>query len=189
MGERIGRRSRGRTRSRRGSRTCRSRRGPVRRNARARNGHLVAYLQRRALCADKQEELCRAALPVEEERGDPRRLALLWELLGKAAQDRMRNDDVRDALEQALRYRRLAGDFPTDEGIDWSLILGSRAADDGLRMLDELAAERPPGAADLARAVLLAMLGRIDEAWPLAEARSNHLRDIGGGWSASSTSR
>ena len=131
---------------------------------------------------DEQEELCRAALPVEEERGDPRRLALLWELLGSAAQNRMRNDDCVDALEQALRYRRLAGDFPTDEGIDWSLILGSRAADDGLRMLDELADDRPPGAADLGRAVLLAMLGRIDEAWPLAEARSNHLRDIGGGW-------
>jgi class 3 adenylate cyclase/DNA-binding SARP family transcriptional activator len=130
---------------------------------------------------DKQEELCRAALPVEEERGDPRRLALLWELLGTAAQNRMRNDDCVDALERALRYRRLAGDFPTDEGIDWSLILGSRAADEGLRMLDELADDRPPGAADLGRAVLLAMLGRIDEAWPLAEARSNHLRDIGGG--------
>jgi class 3 adenylate cyclase/tetratricopeptide (TPR) repeat protein len=131
---------------------------------------------------DEQEELCRAALPVEEERGDPRRLALLWELLGRAAQNRMRNDDCADALEQALRYRRLAGDFPTDEGIDWSLILGSRAADEGLRMLDELAADRPSGAADLGRAVLLAMLGRIDQAWPLAEARSNHLRDIGGGW-------
>jgi class 3 adenylate cyclase/tetratricopeptide (TPR) repeat protein len=130
---------------------------------------------------DKQEELCRAALHVEEERGDPRRLALLWELLGSAAQNRMRNDDCVDALERALRYRHLAGDFPTDEGIDWSLILGSRAADEGLRMLDELAADRPPGAADLGRAVLLAMLGRIDEAWPLAEARSNHLRDIGGG--------
>ena len=49
-------------------------------------------------------------------------------------------------------------------------------------MLDELAAGRPPGAADLGRAVLLAMLGRIDEAWPLAEARSDHLREVGGGW-------
>jgi tetratricopeptide (TPR) repeat protein len=48
-------------------------------------------------------------------------------------------------------------------------------------VLDELAVGWPPGAADLGRAALLAMLGRTDEAWPLAEARSNHLRDVTGG--------
>ena len=70
---------------------------------------------------------------------------------------------------------------PPARWIDWALILGPRPADEGLRMLDELAAGRPPGAADLGRAVLLAMLGRIDEAWPLAEARSDHLREVSGG--------
>jgi tetratricopeptide (TPR) repeat protein len=48
-------------------------------------------------------------------------------------------------------------------------------------MLDELAVGRPPGAADLGRAVLLAKLDRTDEAWPLAEARSDHLREVGDG--------
>jgi tetratricopeptide (TPR) repeat protein len=91
----------------------------------------------------------------------------------------MRNDDAVDAFEQALRYRRLAGDSPPGEIIDWMLILGSRPADEALRMLDELAGGRPPGGSDLGRAALLAMLGRIDEAWPLAEARSSHLREIG----------
>jgi hypothetical protein len=127
---------------------------------------------------DEQEALCRAALPFEEERADPRRLSLLWELLAIAANFQMQSDNCFDAFEQALRYRRLAGDSPSSTGIDWSLILGSRPADEGLRMLDELAAGRPPGTADLGRAVLLAMLGRIDEAWPLAEARSEHLREI-----------
>ena len=28
--------------------------------------------------------------------------------------------------------------------------------------------------------MLLAMLGRLDEAWPLAEARSSHLREVTG---------
>jgi tetratricopeptide (TPR) repeat protein len=93
----------------------------------------------------------------------------------------MQNDDSVDASEQALRYRRLAGDSPSGALFDWALILGPRPADEGLRILDELASDRPPGAADLARALLLAMLGRIDEAWPLAEARSNHLRDVNGG--------
>ena len=32
----------------------------------------------------------------------------------------------------------------------------------------------------MARAVLLAMLGRFDEAWPLAEARSTHMREVTG---------
>jgi tetratricopeptide (TPR) repeat protein len=133
---------------------------------------------------DEQEELCRATLPFEEERDDPRRLALLWELLAHAAHDQMQLDDAVDAYERALRYRRLAGDSPSGMEFDWSLILGPRPADEGLRILDELAVGRPPGAADLGRAVLLAMLGRTDEAWPLAEARSNHLREVGGGWYA-----
>jgi hypothetical protein len=138
----------------------------------------------------EQEELCRAALPFEEERDDPRRLALLWELLAQGAHGRMRLDDAVDASERALRYRRLAGDSPSGMGFDWSLILGPRPADEGLRMLDELAAGRPPGAADLGRAVLLAMLGRADEAWPLAEARSDHLREpAAAGTPARNTSR
>ena len=47
-------------------------------------------------------------------------------------------------------------------------------------MIDELAAWRPPGSQDCPRAALLAMLGRFDEAWPLAEARSSHLREMTG---------
>jgi class 3 adenylate cyclase/tetratricopeptide (TPR) repeat protein len=131
---------------------------------------------------EEQEKLCRAALPFEEERDDPRRLALAWEMLAFAVHFRMHNDEAADAFERALRYRRLAGDSPAAEGIDWFLILGSRPADEGLKMLDELAAGRPPGAEDLGRAVLLAMLGRTDEAWPIAEARSAHLREVSGVW-------
>jgi class 3 adenylate cyclase/tetratricopeptide (TPR) repeat protein len=136
------------------------------------SGELVA--------TDEQVELCRAALPFEEERGDPRRLALLWEMLGQAANFRMRNDDCVDASEQALRYRRLAGDSPSDTQMEWALMIGPRPADEGMRMLEQLAAWRPPGTTDLPRAALLAMLGRIDDAWPLAEARSNHLREVAG---------
>ena len=58
---------------------------------------------------DEVIALCRAALPLEEERGDPRRLALLWELLAAAADFHQQNDDVVEASLQALRYQRLAG--------------------------------------------------------------------------------
>jgi tetratricopeptide (TPR) repeat protein len=47
-------------------------------------------------------------------------------------------------------------------------------------MMDELAATRPLGAQDLPRAAVLAMLGRFDEAWPLAEAAASHLREVTG---------
>jgi tetratricopeptide (TPR) repeat protein len=129
------------------------------------------------------EALCRAALPFEEERADPRRLALLWSLMAYAAHWRMRNDESVSAFERALGYFRLVGDSASSVTVelDWALILSPRAADEGLRMLDELAPGRPPGDGDLARAVLLAQLGRFDEAWRLAEARSDHLREVTGG--------
>ncbi|HEU4972037.1 MAG TPA: adenylate/guanylate cyclase domain-containing protein [Gaiellaceae bacterium] len=134
---------------------------------------------------DAPENLCRAALPLEDERDDPRRLALLWSVIAVAAQYRMRNGESVAAYERALRYFRLAGDSPSSgaEARGWGLILGDRPADDGLRMLGEFVADGPPGDGDLTRAVLLAMLGRVDEAWPLAEARADHLRDVtGGAW-------
>ena len=136
------------------------------------SGELVA--------TDEQEELCRAALPFEEERGDPTPARAA---LGVARPCR----ELPDA-ERRLRRRLRAGSplppprrrLPLDTPIEWALILGPRPADEAMRMLDELAAWRPPGNGDLARAALLAMLGRIDEAWPLAEARSNHLREVDG---------
>ncbi len=130
---------------------------------------------------DEQEALCQAALPLEEARADPRRLALLWSVIAYSAQRRMRIEESGAALERALRYFRLAGSSPSTGALelDWTSLIGPRPADEGLRMLDELAGDRPPGDGDLGRAALLAMLGRIDEAWPLAEARADHMREVG----------
>ena len=92
-------------------------------------------------------QLCRAALPLEEERGDPRRLALLWELLASAANFRMQNDEH---VEAAARRRSATpaspATRPRTRGLDWALILGPRPADEAMRVLDELADRRPPGA-------------------------------------------
>jgi class 3 adenylate cyclase len=151
--------------------------------------HAVALTLRLASgdipASHEPESLCRAALPFEEERADPRRLALLWDVIAVSSHFRHRNNEVVDAAERALDYYRLAGDFSPPAAhdlLDWCLVLGPRPADDALRMLDELATGRPPGAANLARAALLAMLGRIDEAWPLAEARLAHLREVSADW-------
>ena len=88
--------------------------------------HFVAAGESHKRLNRRLAQFCRAALPLEEERADPRRLSLLWELLAIAANFQMQNDNCFDAFEQALHYRRLAGDSPSDTGIDWSLILGSR---------------------------------------------------------------
>ena len=129
---------------------------------------------------DEVAALCRAALPFEEERGDPRRLALLWEMLASAADFHQQLDDVVEAEIQALHYQRLAGYSRSALVLEWTLIIGPRPVGDAMRMMDELTDWRPPGSQDGARAVLLAMLGRFDEAWPLAEAWSSHLREVTG---------
>jgi class 3 adenylate cyclase len=129
----------------------------------------------------ESEELCRAALPLEEERGDPRRLTLLWRMLAYCANFRQQNDEHAEAAEQELHYARLASDSPSDTAwLDFALILGPRPADEALRALEEIGESRPPGAFDFGRAGLLAILGRIDEARPLAEARSAHVREVSG---------
>ena len=122
--------------------------------------------------------LCRAALPHEEERGDPRRLALLWELLAAAANFHQQHDDQVEASLQALRYQRLAGYPASSADVEWALIAGPRPVAEALSLIDELAASRPPGSQDLVRAVFLAMRGNLDEARSLAEARSNHLCEV-----------
>jgi tetratricopeptide (TPR) repeat protein len=101
-------------------------------------------------------------------------------MLGHAANFRMQNDDDFYASQQALRYRLLAGESPSVTRVEWPLILGPRPADEAMLILDELDARRPSRDRDLPRAALLAMLGRVDEAWPLAEERSSHLREVTG---------
>jgi class 3 adenylate cyclase len=129
---------------------------------------------------DEVLALCRAALPLEEERGDPRRLAFLWDLFAAAANFHQQWDAEVEAFLQALRYQRLAGYSRSDTEIEYAVIVGPRPVDEAMRMMDEVAVWRPPGAQDLPRAVLLAMLGRFDKAWPLADARASHLREVTG---------
>jgi hypothetical protein len=100
--------------------------------------------------------------------------------LAVAANFHMQNDDEVEASLQALRYQRLAGYSRSDTELERALIARPRPVADAMRMIDEIAVWRPPGSQDLPRAALLAMLGRFDEAWPLAEARSSHLREVTG---------
>jgi tetratricopeptide (TPR) repeat protein len=144
---------------------------------------IALYLRGAAGGPDATDELialCRSALPLEEERGDPHRLALLWDMLASAANFHQQHDDTVEASLQALRYQRLAGYSRSDTQLELALIIGPRPVGEAMRTLDQLTAWRPPGSQDQERATLLAMLGRFDEAWPLAQARSSHLREMTG---------
>ena len=100
--------------------------------------------------------------------------------LGVAANFRSQNEDQVEASLQALRYQRLAGSSRSDPWLELALIAGPRPVEEAMRTIDEIAAWRPPGAQDFPRAILLAMRGRFDQAWPLAEARASHLREVTG---------
>src|SRR5262245_53227590 len=91
--------------------------------ARALALHLGEAAGERA-AADEVIALCRDALPSEEERGDARRLVLLWELLEGAANFSMHHDDEFEAALQALRYQRLAGYSRSETWLEWALIIG-----------------------------------------------------------------
>src|SRR5258707_14516687 len=108
--------------------------------ARATAAHFVrVYGGGRTAGLVDQEWLRRTALPLEEERGDPRRLALLWRVLAYSANFRMQNNEYVEAADRELHYSRLAGDSPSDTaGPDLALILGSRPADEALRALEAI---------------------------------------------------
>jgi tetratricopeptide (TPR) repeat protein len=131
---------------------------------------------------DELETLARAAVPLLEQVGDHRGLALVWYALGFAvANCRGRFEDHALASERALHHARLAGQPRSDLfHLDGALAFGPRPADVALQQLDALLV----GAADphslLARAYLLALLGRFDEAWSGARELSDRLHELRG---------
>jgi tetratricopeptide (TPR) repeat protein len=108
-------------------------------------------------------------------------LARVWEVLAYGvAITRGRFDECAQAAEQALRHARLAGEPRQLFGLERALVSGTRPADEALRVLDAVLPENPDPRSLLARAWLLAMLGRFDEAWPLAHEAGARRRELAG---------
>jgi tetratricopeptide (TPR) repeat protein len=85
------------------------------------------------------------------------------------------------AAEQALHHSRLAGQRVSHLfWLDLALVVGPRRADEALDLLDRLMPADPPTELQFARAWLLAMLGRFDEAWPIAREAHERARDLNG---------
>jgi class 3 adenylate cyclase len=131
---------------------------------------------------DELEALAQTALPLLERADDHAGLVHVWWVLGMGvANFRGRWDNWAQAAEQALRHSRLAGRRSAYLfQLDLALASGSRPTDEALQTLDALLPENPHPGALMTRAWLLAMLGRFEEAWPIAQEASDRLRDLAG---------
>jgi class 3 adenylate cyclase/tetratricopeptide (TPR) repeat protein len=131
---------------------------------------------------DELERVAHAALPLLERAGDHGGLARVWYALGNGVANlHCRYEEWAQAAEEALRHFRLAGQEPRGlAGLSTPLVFGPRPADEALRTLDSLLPANPQPREVLRRAQLVAMLGRLDEAWALAIPAGDRSRELRG---------
>lgn len=131
---------------------------------------------------DELEALAIAALPPLERAGDHAGLARVWGVLAfGVANIRGRYEEMAYAAEQAIQHARHAGrSEPNLSVLALALIMGPRPADEALGALDAALPDNPRPPEMLLRGVLVAMLGRFDEAWTLAREANDQLRALRG---------
>ena len=126
------------------------------------------------------ERLARKALPLLEAEEDDAGLASVWEALALVANMRAAYAEWTLAGEAVLRHTQRAGRPITHtSGLSVALAFGPRPAGEALAALDAVLPERPYPGDLLLRALLLAMLGRTQEAWTVARSADDHAREIG----------
>jgi tetratricopeptide (TPR) repeat protein len=122
------------------------------------------------------------ALLLLDADGDDEALVHVWHALAWAANMRGSNEDWAEAAATAMRHVRHAG-RPVFGWLEMMLTVplvnGPRPAGEALATVDAALGDRPFTGALLARAVLFAMLDRIDEAWALALPEAARLRELG----------
>jgi class 3 adenylate cyclase len=131
---------------------------------------------------DELDVLAHTALPLLEEAQDHLGLAQVWYALGfTVANIRGRFEEHAHASEQALRHAGLAGRPRSDLfHLDAALAFGPRPADEALEALDAALGETRHPHPLLARAYLLALLGRFHEAWAVAREQAERLYELRG---------
>jgi class 3 adenylate cyclase/tetratricopeptide (TPR) repeat protein len=137
---------------------------------------------------DEVERLAREALLLLD-AADDEGLSHVWYALSWVANMRQRYEDWAQANETAILHARRAGHpHPAVMGLAVALTFGPRPADEALATLDEVLTDQPDPGALLLRALLLAMLDRIDEAWAAALPAAERLDEFGlansGAWLA-----
>ena len=132
--------------------------------------------------ADELERLLLKALPLLEQREEHAALVYVWEAFAICVTNaRQQWASSARASRRALEHARLAGQQRT--GLFWielALGLGPSPAAEALAQLDELLPATPTPYSLSARAWLLAMLDRFDEAVPLAREANERQRGLDG---------
>jgi class 3 adenylate cyclase/tetratricopeptide (TPR) repeat protein len=142
----------------------------------------VGVISDPAASLDELERLAHVALPLLEQAEDHAGLAYVWYALGfSVANCRLRCEEHAHASEQAMRHARLAGQPRNDLfHLDGALAFGPRPADEAIQALDAALGDARHPHPLLARAYLLALLGRFDEAWEIAHEQTERLRELRG---------
>jgi class 3 adenylate cyclase/tetratricopeptide (TPR) repeat protein len=136
-----------------------------------------------AATTDEMDELTSQALPLLDAAGDNAGLAYAWSGRAMVGNSRGNYAEWAHASQQAIRHSRLAGEQRVGSfGLEMALVYGPTPADEAIETLERLL----PGAQDAwalgARGVLLAMLGRFEEAWPAARRANELFHEQGSGW-------
>jgi class 3 adenylate cyclase/tetratricopeptide (TPR) repeat protein len=127
------------------------------------------------------EKLALRAVPLLEETENHAGLARAWGALGGIANLRGRYEEALTSAEKVLFHSRLAGRPRTALLLlEYALVYGPRPADEGLRVLDDALPRTSHPGPLLHRSLLLAMLGRFEEAWPAARESSERARALSG---------
>jgi class 3 adenylate cyclase/tetratricopeptide (TPR) repeat protein len=136
-------------------------------------------LQMSQTSADELERLAREALPLLEAADDDGGLVHVWVALGLVANMRSRFEDWARASEKAIMHARTVGQDNRLFSLGAALLLGPRPAGKALEALDAALPKQPDPPSLTLRAVLLAMLDRIEEAWTVAFAAHERARELG----------
>jgi class 3 adenylate cyclase/tetratricopeptide (TPR) repeat protein len=127
------------------------------------------------------EQLALRAVPLLEDMGNDAGLARAWAALGGIANLRGRYEEALTSAEKVLYHSRLAGRPRTALLLlEYALAYGPRPADEGLVLLDEALPRTSHPGPLLHRSLLLAMLGRFEEAWQTARESSARAQALTG---------
>ena len=147
----------------------------------ARTAAALARMHSLQCSPDEVERLARVAIPLLEAAEDDDGLVHAWYALTWVGNMRQRFEEWAQAMETAVRHARRAG-HPVlgvfAMGLSVPLTYGPRPAENALATLDAATADQPYAGALLMRALLLAMLDRIDEAWAVALPAEERLREL-----------
>jgi class 3 adenylate cyclase len=129
---------------------------------------------------DELEKLAKAALPLLEATGDDDGLVHVWGALGWVANMHSWQEGWANAIERSLMHARRAGQHVAgSRALSVPLAMGPMPAGEALAKLDSFTRDQPHPSDLQLRAVLLAMLDRIEEAWAIAVPADEKARELG----------